>query len=393
MTDIAKTLQKQDPGSALIVLYELEYGTSSKAYFFAGLDENITAVQFRETGGTVRTYTAIPLEAEGFEINSDGAYSRPEISIGNIGNVLSSAIGNTPLEDLVGKRLTRRTTLQKYLVGESGDATPPVEYPKVTYIIDRLKSRNALSVTYELAAPFDVAGVQLPKRQVIGGACPFRYKRAATTVAKEDRVGGCNWEAKFNNLSTGSALFMNRFDEYIVPSNGLTTSSFSSTGIAGNYYTTSVSLKKINADGTTTNSTGTDYWLCLGNPSSSSQVAVISPRDNHSSWRKVRTFVTYNAAHDYSGYTDSRYNDYILYNNVLWQVKKKTQVGTGNGGTHAAIQEGDSWTLGDICGKKILSCRLRFQALEVGTTGRPSPATAQHIYLPFGGFPSVQQRR
>ena len=95
MTDIAKTLQKQDPGSALVVLYELEYGTSSKAYFFAGLDENTTAVQFRETGGTVRTYTAIPLQAEGFEINSDGAHSRPEISIGNIGSVLSSAIGNT----------------------------------------------------------------------------------------------------------------------------------------------------------------------------------------------------------------------------------------------------------------------------------------------------------
>ena len=170
MTDIAKTLQKQDPGSALVVLYELEYGTSSKAYFFGGLDENTTAVQFRETGGTVRNYTAIPLQAEGFEVNTDGAYSRPEISIGNIGNVLSSAVGNTPLQDLVGKRLTRRTTLQKYLVGESGDATPPVEYPKVTYILDRLKDRGPLSVTYELAAPFDVTGVQLPKRQVIAGA-------------------------------------------------------------------------------------------------------------------------------------------------------------------------------------------------------------------------------
>jgi len=393
MTDIAKTLQKQDPGSALVVLYELEYGTSSKAYFFAGLDDDSTAVQFRETGGTVRTYTAIPITADGFEINSDGAHSRPEISIGNIGNVLSTAIGNTPLEDLVGKRLTRRTTLQKYLVGESGDATPPVEYPKVTYIIDRLKSRNILSVTYELAAPFDVAGVQLPKRQVIGGACPFRYKRAATSVAKEDRVGGCNWDSKFGNHPTGSALFMNRFDEYIVPYTGLSTSSFSSTGVAGNYYTTSAAIKKINADGTITNVNRVNYWLCLGNPSSASQVAVISPRDNHSSWRRIRTFVPYNAAHDYQGYTDSRYNDYILYNNVLWQIKKKTQVGTGNGGTHAAIQEGDSWTLGDVCGKKVSSCRLRFQALEAGTTTRPSIITAQHIALPFGGFPSVQQRR
>ena len=111
MTDIAKTLQKQDPGSELVILYELEYGTSSKAYFFAGLKEDgATAVQFREVGGTVRTYTAIPIQAEGFEINSDGAHSRPELTIGNIGNTLSGALGNTPLEDLVGKRLTRRTS-------------------------------------------------------------------------------------------------------------------------------------------------------------------------------------------------------------------------------------------------------------------------------------------
>ena len=105
MTDIAKSLQKQDPGSALVVLYELEYATDTKAYFFAGLNDNLSAVQFREPGGTARSYTAIPIQAEGFELTSDGASPRPELSIGNIGNTLSSAIGNTPLEDLVGKDL------------------------------------------------------------------------------------------------------------------------------------------------------------------------------------------------------------------------------------------------------------------------------------------------
>ena len=82
MTDIAKNLQKQDPGSSLVVLYELEYASNSKAYFFGGFTESgsvttgkhTTSVQFRETGGTVRTYTAIPINAKGFEMNSDGAY-------------------------------------------------------------------------------------------------------------------------------------------------------------------------------------------------------------------------------------------------------------------------------------------------------------------------------
>ena len=381
MTDIAKTLQKQDPGSALVVLYELEYGTSSKAYFFGGLDENTTAVQFRETGGTVRNYTAIPLQVEGFEVNTDGAYSRPEISIGNIGNVLSSAVGNTPLQDLVGKRLTRRTTLQKYLVGESGDATPPVEYPKVTYILDRLKDRGPLSVTYELAAPFDVTGVQLPKRQVIAGACPFRYKRAAETVARVDRVGGCNWLAKFGNVTTGSPLFMNRFDEYIVPST-LTFTNAGGNMTAGNYYRTSQSLTRIEADGTKTTPSGLySYWQCLKNTST-------APSDHSSFWRRVRIYYTYNGSTGYSGFTDSKYNDFVLESGVLWQVKKKSIAPA-----HPARQEGENWTLGDVCGKKVSSCRLRFQAVESGSTASPSTTTAQNISLPFGGFPSVQQRR
>lgn len=380
MTDIAKSLQKQDPGSALVILYELEYATNSKAYFFAGLNESTSAVQFRETGGTARSYTAIPLEADGFEITSDGASPRPELTIGNIGGVLSGAIGNIPLENLVGKRLTRRTTLQKYLVGETGDATPPVEYPKTTYIIDQLKDRSILSVTFELAAPFDVAGTTLPKRQVIAGSCPFRYKRAAVSVAREDRVGGCSWDAKFPGTNT--LLFMNRFDEYVVPYSGALTTAFSGSGVSGTYYRTSATLTRINADGTTTSSAGYNYWQCLTNTSS-------TPADNNSAWRRVRVFNTYSSSTTYYGYTDSKYNDYIQYNNVLWQVKKKTQ--TQN--FHGTIQEGESWTLGDVCGKKVSSCRLRFQALENGSTARVAVTTAKFKSLPFGGFPSVQQRR
>ena len=381
MTDIAKSLQKQDPGSALVVLYELEYATNSKAYFFAGLNESTSAVQFRETGGTARSYTAIPLEADGFEITSDGASPRPELTIGNIGGVLSGAIGNIPLEDLVGKRITRRTTLQKYLVGETGDATPPVEYPKTTYVIDQLKDRSILSVTFELAAPFDVAGTTLPKRQVIAGACPFRYKRATVSVAREDRVGGCNWDAKFPG--TNNVLFMNRFDEYILPV-GNTYTTFSSSATAGNYYKTAVTLTKINADGTTA-SHGSDYnyWQCLTNTNR-------TPADNNSAWRRIRVYYTYSSSATYNGYTDSRYNHFILESGVLWQVKKKTQAGNG----HSARQEGANWTLGDICGKKVSSCRLRFQAKEQsGVAGGVSLTTAKFKSLPFGGFPGVQQRR
>ena len=55
MTQIDKEIQKQDPGSALIELYVLEYSSNNFAYFFSGLDEDLSPIQFRDTNGTVRT--------------------------------------------------------------------------------------------------------------------------------------------------------------------------------------------------------------------------------------------------------------------------------------------------------------------------------------------------
>ena len=140
MTQIDKEIQKQDPGSALIELYVLEYSSNNFAYFFGGLDEDLSPIQFRDTNGTVRTYQAIPIDAADFSVQSDGSMPRPELSIGNVGNVLTNAIGGLDYEDLIGQRLTKRTTLEKYLVGEAGDTTPPLEFPKQTYIIDRIKA-------------------------------------------------------------------------------------------------------------------------------------------------------------------------------------------------------------------------------------------------------------
>ena len=51
--------QKQDPGSALVVLYDLEYAECSFLYFYPGGYNNASIsdkVQFRDISGTVRTY-------------------------------------------------------------------------------------------------------------------------------------------------------------------------------------------------------------------------------------------------------------------------------------------------------------------------------------------------
>ena len=112
MTDIISTVQKQDPGSELVELYELDYGAAQPARFFGGLEEDFTTVNFRDSTNTAREYVAIPISAEGFSISSDGAHARPELSIGNIGNILSAAIGGLDYEDLIGRRVTRIITFK-----------------------------------------------------------------------------------------------------------------------------------------------------------------------------------------------------------------------------------------------------------------------------------------
>ena len=391
MTTIDKDIQRQDPGSALVELYEVTLPGGSVARFFAGLDDDLTPIQFRDSGGTAQTYTAIPMSAEGFDINTDGAHSRPELSIGNVGNILTNAIGGIEPEELTGERLTKRTTLEKYLVGNVGDTNPPTEFPKVVYILDRVKERNILQVTFELAAPFDLAGISLPKRQVIGGSCPFKYKGARKVTPIQNRVGGCNWDEKSSPVhNTGSSVdttsvFMNRFDEYIV-SDTITFTTFSSSATAGNYYKTqNAGLSYISSNGSIValGSGGLNYWQCVKNTSQ-------TPSDTNVNWRRVRVFNAYSSSTTYFAFTDPKFNAYVLRAGRLWQVTKKSQ----SAGAHGAFVVGNNWTEGDICGKKIASCRLRFHAQQhASISGGIAITTVADTPLPFGGFPSAKQRR
>ena len=125
---LVKDLQKLDPGSELVHLYELEYEKGEFVYFHSGLDDDLTTIQMRDYNapGTVRTYVALPLQSEGFETKNDGAIARPNVVIANVNTVFSNAVGTLDYDEFLGLKFIRRTTLKKYLYGESGDANPPV---------------------------------------------------------------------------------------------------------------------------------------------------------------------------------------------------------------------------------------------------------------------------
>ena len=111
MTDlIVKDLQQQDPGSEFIELFELQLDATT-LYFHSGVEENLSTIKFRDDGGTVRSYVALPMQAKGFKSDPKGTSARPSISFANINNVLKNATGD--FDAILGSRITRRTTLKK----------------------------------------------------------------------------------------------------------------------------------------------------------------------------------------------------------------------------------------------------------------------------------------
>jgi len=71
MTDVIKDVQKQDPGSAFIELFEIDL-PGTNAFFHSGLEADLSTLQFRDrtSPGTIREYTALPIEIDGIDLQS-----------------------------------------------------------------------------------------------------------------------------------------------------------------------------------------------------------------------------------------------------------------------------------------------------------------------------------
>ena len=292
--NLQKTLQGSN-AKTIVELFEFELNNTQHGPFTvagfgedidgtqAGGDENQTFTYYftntkNELGNDLvwqgKTYTALPLKAEGYEVAGQGTLPRPNISIANLSGVFTAIIALLP-DGLEGCKVTRtRTLLQfidnanwklpggkasgsyatgfaeievvngqivsiKYLVElvvsgtnpgfskgdaiviESGDVSsgsiPPGRYelwsvathsssynmffytptsggvgstsfdrgnphgvpdptsffkPRDIYFIDRKAMENRDVISYEMCSAFDLAGVRLPKRQILPDEFP-----------------------------------------------------------------------------------------------------------------------------------------------------------------------------------------------------------------------------
>ena len=205
---IVSDLQTQSQASGLITVFEIILPESDiggpgndKLYFHDGAsgsndiewyslkdEANFGSASSSHYG--VQTYSAFPVESEGWEVRGSGTGSlpRPTVRFANINQYWSANLSN--FDDLVGAKVIRRRTLAKYLrTGEAsaGANNPPVELNRDVYFIERKSSETPIMVEFELTSAFDVQGIKLPRRTIIAARCPWKYK--------DSDQGGCDWPA------------------------------------------------------------------------------------------------------------------------------------------------------------------------------------------------------
>jgi len=141
------------------------------------------------------TYTPLPLQANGFELNTSGQLERPSITFANVGLAITG-LTNT-YDDLVGATVKRIRTLTTYLDGQP-DADPDAYWGPDEWIVEQKTNETKLSVTFQLSVPFDLEGRSLPGRRLLREQCQWIYR---------DNIG-CHysgasyWDANDNVVGT-----------------------------------------------------------------------------------------------------------------------------------------------------------------------------------------------
>ena len=367
MSELIQAVQLQDPGSALVELFELKVTPAVSVYFHPGLEENLSTVSFRdrEDPYTVRDYVALPIEIEGLEKNGEGPSPRPTITIANVLATFSSSLGGLSNDDLVGKTIVRRLTLKKYLVGEVGDASPPVEFPTEKFIIDRVAEETKTAVTFELASSFDLEGVQIPSRTVVGKYCSWFYQGAS--IGK----GGCNWKSD-STIRIGTTEYKAYFtidDEPIVLKSGLVSAAPGAWSSSTTYAPDTLVLHN------------DLYWRCNYSNLNS------EPSYSSLNWTTIRPYTVWSLSGSYT-YTNStpENSSYVEYNDTIWR-KAVSNI------NEEPSNSSRLWVRGEVCGKLLTSCKSRFQFVPDSTSSFASIEKNTSKVLPFGAFPGSEKFR
>lgn len=152
------------------------------------------------------TYDPFPIDVEGFDIDGGGGIPRPRLRGSNVNGVLSRFL--LTRGDLVGAKLTRIRVYARFLDDANwergnpyGTPDPTAAYEPDIYYVNRLVGENPEEVVMELSTPFELDGVQLPRRPILSTLCPFRYRDPETCGYTGDPVSD-----RFGKLFTAAVV-------------------------------------------------------------------------------------------------------------------------------------------------------------------------------------------
>lgn len=170
---IRAELQLLNQTSPWVEMYILDCSSlgGSIYYFSPSVYTTGTAITWQG-----QVYTFIPIASSGWEIRGGtaqggGSQPTPTITVSNVNKILLNAV--VTLGDIVGAKLTRYRTFQKFLDGQPSANTTEYIGPDVFYINQKI-SHTHDAISFQLVNPIDSPGKMLPGRQVLkDGPNPF----------------------------------------------------------------------------------------------------------------------------------------------------------------------------------------------------------------------------
>lgn len=163
--------EAQKPGgNAIVKLFELDASPLGGPVYrwVPGSGAGFSGVMWRGD-----PYISLPVEAEGFEWSGQGDLPRPKLRIADADNVVGSQLD--AYDDFLGATVKRWQTMARFLDG-APDADPNQYWGPEIYFVERCPQRGKAFVELELRAATDLAGVKLPRRQILRDACTHRYR-------------------------------------------------------------------------------------------------------------------------------------------------------------------------------------------------------------------------
>lgn len=128
------------------------------------------------------TYAPFPILSTKFGYDGTGKPVRPSLTASNINGFVSQLLLNN--QNLIGAMFIRQRVFARFLdaanwnngVNPWGTPDPTAAYPQEIWYVNRKVQENQQIVEWELASLFETDGLKLPRRQILGNICGFKYR-------------------------------------------------------------------------------------------------------------------------------------------------------------------------------------------------------------------------